>query len=190
MPQDSSDEQLDFVASVLDDIFRIPGTNIRFGLDAIVAWVPGIGDGVAGTASFLIVFACWRRGARAITLVRMMANVLLETTVGATPYRRHLPRYLESEQAELSFAAPRERATWLSHWARLDVPRNDLGHCHYCGGSSSWHSDLDIEVPSLYPKLNPLVGLARPFSIAAALNNVSLGLRRNGQRYYGAQRKR
>ncbi len=85
MPQDSSDEHLDFVAALLDDIFRIPGTNIRFGLDALVGWVPGIGDAVAGTASFLIVFASWRRGARVITLVRMMANVLLETTVGAIP---------------------------------------------------------------------------------------------------------
>jgi hypothetical protein len=85
MPQDSSNEHLDFVAAVLDDIFRIPGTNIRFGLDAIIGWVPGIGDAIAGTASFLIVFASWRRGARTITLVRIMANVFLETTIGAVP---------------------------------------------------------------------------------------------------------
>jgi hypothetical protein len=80
-----SDEHLDHIATLLDDIFRIPGTNIRFGLDALVGWVPGIGDAMAGTASFLIVFASWRRGARAITLVRMMANVALETAVGAIP---------------------------------------------------------------------------------------------------------
>jgi hypothetical protein len=43
MPQDSPGEDLDFVAALLDDIFRIPGTNIRFGLDAIVGWVPEIG---------------------------------------------------------------------------------------------------------------------------------------------------
>ena len=36
MSQDSSDEHLDFIAALLDDIFRIPGTNLRFGLDAIV----------------------------------------------------------------------------------------------------------------------------------------------------------
>jgi hypothetical protein len=40
---------------------------------------------VAGIASFLIVFAAWRRGVQAITLVRMIANVLLETAVGAIP---------------------------------------------------------------------------------------------------------
>ena len=33
----------------------------------------------------MIVFASWRRGARAVTLVRMVANVLLETAIGAIP---------------------------------------------------------------------------------------------------------
>jgi len=80
-----SNEHLDYVAALLDDIFRIPGTKIRFGLDALIGWVPGIGDAMAGIASFLIVFASWRRGAKAVTLVRMIANVLLETAIGAIP---------------------------------------------------------------------------------------------------------
>ena len=81
----SSDEHLDYIAALLDDMFRIPGTQIRFGLDALIGWVPGIGDAMAGIASFLIVFASWRRGAKSITLVRMIANVVLETTLGAIP---------------------------------------------------------------------------------------------------------
>jgi hypothetical protein len=81
----TSNEHLDYIAALLDDMFRIPGTQIRFGLDALIGWVPGIGDAMAGIASFLIVFASWRRGVQAITLVRMIANVLLETTIGAIP---------------------------------------------------------------------------------------------------------
>jgi hypothetical protein len=81
----TSNEHLDYVAALLDDIFRIPGTKIRFGLDALIGWVPGIGDAMTGIASFLIVFASWRRGAKAVTLVRMIANVLLETAIGAIP---------------------------------------------------------------------------------------------------------
>jgi Domain of unknown function (DUF4112) len=81
----TSNEHLDYVAALLDDMFRIPGTRIRFGFDALIGWVPGIGDAMAGIASFLIVFAAWRRGVQAITLVRMIANVVLETTVGAIP---------------------------------------------------------------------------------------------------------
>ncbi len=81
----ASNEHLDYVAALLDDIFRIPGTKIRFGLDALIGWVPGIGDAMTGIASFLIVFASWRRGAKGVTLVRMIANVLLETGIGAIP---------------------------------------------------------------------------------------------------------
>ena len=81
----TSDEHLDYIASLLDDMFQIPGTKIRFGLDALIGWIPGIGDAMAGTASFLIVLASWQRGARTVTLMRMLANVLLETVVGAIP---------------------------------------------------------------------------------------------------------
>jgi hypothetical protein len=83
--QFTSNEHLDYIAALLDDMFRIPGTQIRFGLDALIGWVPGVGDALAGVASFLIVIAAWRRGVQAITLVRMIANVLLETTLGAIP---------------------------------------------------------------------------------------------------------
>jgi hypothetical protein len=81
----ASNEHLDYVAALLDDMFRIPGTHIRFGLDALIGWIPGIGDAMAGIASFFIVFAAWRRGVPKVTLVRMIANVLLETTLGAIP---------------------------------------------------------------------------------------------------------
>jgi len=66
-------------------MFRIPGTGIRFGLDAVIGWIPGIGDAMAGIASFFIVFAAWRRGVPRITLVRMTVNVALETALGAIP---------------------------------------------------------------------------------------------------------
>jgi hypothetical protein len=81
----TSNEHLEYVAALLDDMWRIPGTHIRFGLDAVIGWVPGIGDAMAGIASCLIVFASWRRGAPRITLTRMVANILLESTIGAIP---------------------------------------------------------------------------------------------------------
>jgi Domain of unknown function (DUF4112) len=81
----ASNEHLDYIAALLDDIFRIPGTKIRFGLDALIGWVPGVGDAMTGVASFLIVFTSWRRGAKGVTLARMIANVLLETAIGAIP---------------------------------------------------------------------------------------------------------
>jgi hypothetical protein len=80
-----SNEHLDYIAALLDDMWRVPGTQIRFGLDALVGWVPGIGDAMSGIASCVIVFASWRRGAKGVTLTRMIANVLLETALGAIP---------------------------------------------------------------------------------------------------------
>lgn len=84
-PRFASNEHLDYIASLLDDMFRIPGTQIRFGLDALIGWIPGIGDAMTGVASFLIIFSSWRRGIPSVTLVRMVANVLLETGIGAIP---------------------------------------------------------------------------------------------------------
>ena len=115
----SSDEHLDYIAALLDDIFQIPGTKIRFGLDALIGWIPGIGDAMAGTASFLIVFASWRRGARSVTLLRMVANVLLETVVGAIPVagdifhvfwkaNRRNYRLLMRERAQLGYNKGRD----------------------------------------------------------------------------------
>ena len=37
-------ERLRRWSNLLDQAFRIPGTNIRFGWDVIVGLVPGIGD--------------------------------------------------------------------------------------------------------------------------------------------------
>jgi hypothetical protein len=85
VPATSTDEHLDHIASVLDDMFRIPGTQIRFGLDALMGWIPGVGDVAAGIASLIIIFAAWRNGAALVTLARMMTNVVLETVLGAIP---------------------------------------------------------------------------------------------------------
>ena len=81
----ASDEHLNLIATWLDDRFQIPGTNVRFGLDALIGWIPGIGDALASLASLFIVFAAWQRGAARITLLRMMLNLAIEDTLGAIP---------------------------------------------------------------------------------------------------------
>jgi hypothetical protein len=79
------DEQLDQFASLLDDIFRLPGTQIRFGLDAIIGLVPGLGDLITGAMSFLIIYAAWQRGLPRVTMTRMLANIGIDTVVGTVP---------------------------------------------------------------------------------------------------------
>jgi Domain of unknown function (DUF4112) len=79
------DENLDYLSHLLDDFIRIPGTPIRFGLDGIVGFIPGIGDILGGLASMIIIIAAWARGVPKVTLTRMVMNVAIETAVGAVP---------------------------------------------------------------------------------------------------------
>src|SRR5256885_6546806 len=72
-------------ATWLDDRFEIPGTGIRFGLDALIGWIPGIGDALAAIASLFIVFSAWKRGAARITVLRMMLSLAIEDALGAIP---------------------------------------------------------------------------------------------------------
>ena len=85
-PQGLDDETLAMLASLLDDVFRIPGTAIRFGLDPLIGLIPGIGDLISGLASFLIIFSAWQRQLPRATVARMMANVAIDTVIGAVPF--------------------------------------------------------------------------------------------------------
>lgn len=80
-----NDESLSYLSHILDDFLRIPGTNIRFGLDGIIGLIPGIGDIIGAMASWIIVLAAWTRGVPNVTLIRMFANIAIETVVGAIP---------------------------------------------------------------------------------------------------------
>ena len=84
--QPFSDENLDLLSHVLDDWFRIPGTTIRFGIDGIVGFIPGVGDLLGGMASCIIVLAAWFRGVPLITVARMVANLAIEVFVGPVPF--------------------------------------------------------------------------------------------------------
>jgi hypothetical protein len=72
-------------ARLLDSRFRIPGTNIRFGLDAIVGLVPGVGDFAGAIASAYFIYEAARLGAPGPVLARMVTNVGVEALVGAIP---------------------------------------------------------------------------------------------------------
>jgi hypothetical protein len=73
------------LTGLLDTALRIPGTRIRFGLDALLGLIPGVGD-VAGAAmaAYVVVLAS-RFGAPAPVLLRMLANIGADTVLGAVP---------------------------------------------------------------------------------------------------------
>jgi hypothetical protein len=81
-----SNQNLDLLAHLLDDCFRVPGTEIRFGIDGVVGLIPAVGDVLAGLASCILIFAAWVRGVPYITLTRMVVNLGLDVIVGAIPF--------------------------------------------------------------------------------------------------------
>ncbi|HEX6694529.1 MAG TPA: DUF4112 domain-containing protein [Longimicrobiales bacterium] len=78
-------EGLRRLAWVLDDLVRIPGTNIRFGLDALLGLMPAGGDVAGGAVSAYTIIRAAGLGAGPAVLVRMGMNVLIDTMVGAVP---------------------------------------------------------------------------------------------------------
>jgi hypothetical protein len=79
------DKTLARLEVLLDEAVRIPGTEIRFGLDGIIGLVPGLGDVLAGLFSLIIPMAAWIRGVPYITLLRMTVNIGIGVLVGAIP---------------------------------------------------------------------------------------------------------
>ncbi len=77
--------RLEALATLLDSQFRIPGTNIRFGLDGIIGLVPYLGDMAGFVISGLLMRLMLRRGAGPGLMLRMLGNFVLDALVGIIP---------------------------------------------------------------------------------------------------------
>ncbi len=79
------DPKIERFAHWLDSQFAIPGTNIRFGLDAILGLFPALGDLLPSLASLYILFAAQRYGVSRATLARMALNIAFDYVAGSVP---------------------------------------------------------------------------------------------------------
>jgi Domain of unknown function (DUF4112) len=78
-------DRLDLLATLFDTALVVPGTNIRFGVEAVLRLIPGIGDAAASALSLYLLYEASRLGVPRLLLARMLANVVLEGAVGAVP---------------------------------------------------------------------------------------------------------
>lgn len=78
-------DRLDRLARQMDRAFRLPFTQIRFGWDALLGLVPGIGDTAALAPSFYILARAQRFGAPGWLLLRMAGNLGIDWAVGLIP---------------------------------------------------------------------------------------------------------
>ncbi len=73
------------LATLLDARFRVPGTNIRFGLDPILSLVPGIGDLASPAFAVALLVQAVYQGVPRVIVVRMLLNALIDALIGAIP---------------------------------------------------------------------------------------------------------
>jgi len=78
--------RIEALCRLMDSAFRIPGTNVRLGLDPIIGLVPVLGDLVSQAISTYIIWEARRLGVSRFTMARMIANTALDTLVGMIPF--------------------------------------------------------------------------------------------------------
>ena len=72
-------------AYLLDSAFEIPGLHIRFGLDALLGLVPGIGDLASPIFTGLLLLTGFRMRLPAVVQARMVLNAALDMLIGLVP---------------------------------------------------------------------------------------------------------
>ena len=79
------EDSLEQLSRLMDGLFRIPGTSWRFGLDALVGLIPGVGDTATTLVGFYVLAAGVRYRVPKVTLLRMGLNIAVDYVFGAIP---------------------------------------------------------------------------------------------------------
>jgi Domain of unknown function (DUF4112) len=78
-------ERLENLSLLLDAAYGIPGTKLRFGLDALLGLVPIAGDVASAALSAYLIYQARRLGLPKTAIARMIGNVALDAVLGAVP---------------------------------------------------------------------------------------------------------
>jgi Domain of unknown function (DUF4112) len=77
--------RVEAMEQLLERSFHIPGTKIPFGLDSVVGLIPVLGDIVTAVMGAYMVWEARNLGMSRFQLIRMAANVGIDTALGAVP---------------------------------------------------------------------------------------------------------
>lgn len=72
-------------AQLLDSKFRIPGTDITFGIDPIIGFIPVVGDIIGYGFSAVLIYSAFKKGVKGEILVKMLGNIALDAIIGMVP---------------------------------------------------------------------------------------------------------
>jgi len=85
MDYDREIERLDRLAGYMDELFVLPGTNIRIGADGLLGLVPGVGDTATMLVSAYLILRAQRLRVPGRILARMAGNVAVDWLIGSIP---------------------------------------------------------------------------------------------------------
>jgi hypothetical protein len=102
---------LDRLVTLSDDQFVIPGTNIRFGLDAVIGFIlPELGDSITGLLGGIVLLVAWKDGAPPALLARMAGNIAIDVVAGMVP--------ILGDMLDVAYRANRRNHTLLRNFQR------------------------------------------------------------------------
>lgn len=119
-------DQLRRLTRIMDDALRVPGTNLRFGLDAIVGLVPGLGDAATALIAAGGVALAASAGAPPAVLGRMMLNVGLDALLGSPP--------VIGDVLDVVFRANRRNLKLFERWVDAPAPTHRASRLVLVGG--------------------------------------------------------
>ena len=73
------------VARIMDSLFNIPGTKIKFGLDPLISLIPTAGSPISAFVSLLMIARSAQLGVPNLILMQMGGNVIINAILDAIP---------------------------------------------------------------------------------------------------------
>jgi hypothetical protein len=78
--------EVETLAWLLDNSIPVPGTGgRRFGIDAVIGFVPVVGDLVSGGLGLFVIWRASRLGLPRVVVARMLANSAIDLAIGSIP---------------------------------------------------------------------------------------------------------
>jgi hypothetical protein len=84
-PNAGPDPFIAFVSRVLDTLFVVPGTRIRFGIEPLIGLIPFFGDQATSLISAALLYRSVQHRLPKIAMIRMALNILINGAVGMIP---------------------------------------------------------------------------------------------------------
>lgn len=78
-------DRLRVLTRLMDQAFGVPGTKWRFGLDALMGLVPGLGDIAGGVIAVYALHVARQLGAPGVIQLHMLSNIALDASIGTIP---------------------------------------------------------------------------------------------------------